>query len=231
VFNIWTLIFLLGIGYYIHVRYQSAKTDILENVDEVLLQASQSVKYILPENFHIKAKRNGVTQEIDDANIRRLTEFARERDIRFIYSYVMSNTNIVFTASSISEKESLDNPEVRYGFVFSEATPALKRAFHTTGKSYEEAEDRWGKFYAVYWTREEGKSKWVAGAEYRHELYSDKLTVAILEAIKDVVFMVVLCIALLTPFLLRLHKKIRGLKEEVEVSYRRYNKDIFQRGH
>lgn len=228
-FNIWTVIFLIGMAVYIYVRYDKEKTNIMNHVDEVLVQASQTVKFILPERFHIKALRYGVTQATDDDNIRRLTEFARERDIRFLYSFALSNTNVVFTASSISEKESLNNPEVRYGFVFPEVTPTLRRAFHITGKSSEEAEDRWGKFYAVYWTREEGKIKWVAGAEYRHELYADKLAVAIVEAFRDAVFMALLCGALMLPLIIRLHKKIRSLKEEVEVSYKHYNADIFIR--
>ncbi len=227
IFNIWTAIFLLGMAVYICLRYNKERSNIMADVNEVLVQACQTVKYILPERFHIRAEKFGVSKETDNDNIRRLTEFARERDIRFIYSYVLSNTNVVFTSSSISEKESLDNPEVRYGFVFNEATPALRKAFYTTGQTSEEAEDRWGKFYAVYWTREEGKIKWVAGAEYRHELYADKLAVAIVEAFRDAVFMLLLCGALVLPTILRLKKRIKGLKEEVEVSYKRYSSDIF----
>ena len=227
IFNVWTTIFLIGMVAYVFLRFEKERSNIMEHVNEVLVQASQTVKYILPEHFHLKATKFGVNPEVDTSNIRRLTEFARERDIRFLYSFALSNTNIVFTSSSISEKESLENPEVRYGFVFSEATPALRKAFYTTGKSSEEAEDRWGKFYAVYWTREEGKIKWVAGAEYRHELYADKLAVAIVEAFRDALFMIILCGALVLPTILRLQRKIKSLKEEVEVSYKRYSSDIF----
>ncbi len=230
IFSIWTLIFVVGTSLYVFFRYDREREAILSNVDEMLAQASQSVKYILPEGFHHKAKRDGVSKEIDDANIRKLTEFARERNIRFIYSFTLSNTNVVFTSSSISEAESLDNPEVRYGFVFSEATPALKKAFHVTGKTSEEAEDRWGKFYAVYWTREEGKAKWVAGSEYRHDLYSDKLAVALIEAIRDVVFMGLLVLILLIPYFKRVRRRVASLVEEVDTSYTRYSKDILQRG-
>lgn len=205
----------LGSSLYVYSRYSHEKNLILQNINEVLGQASMTVKYLLPENFHLRVKKNRYSPEqlsnIDMKNVELLTTFARERDIRFLYSYSQDGTNIIFTSSSIGTNtrvESLDNPEVRCGFVFNEASELVKRAFYRTGFYSEENVDRWGKFYAVYYVREEGGLKWLAGAEYRQDLFDDRLNKAIISALWDVMFIM----SLLIPLFLVLyysHKKER----------------------
>ncbi len=221
----WILAFVFGSGLYLINEYFDARDAILRDVKRELGQAAQAVKYILPEGFHNKVPKE-VPVEEDDSNIRRETAYARERDIRFLYSFAMVGTNVIFTSSSINTNETLETPEVRYGFLFSEASGKLKQAFSKTGFSFEESEDRWGKFFAVYYTREEGGTKWVAGAEYRKDLFDDRLEDAVLRAVKKLaVVLMFFCV----PYIIALFGFKRDtliLKEDLKLLQERYSKEL-----
>ncbi len=152
---------------------------------------------------------------IDNYNIRRLTEFARINNIRFIYSYALNEKHqVYFTSSSLNINETLENPEVRFGFIFDEATPALKKAFKKPGMHFEEAEDRWGKFFAVYWTVKENNKTWIAGAELRQELYVQEINKALQIAIFDLLSTTLASALVALIIFGTLLKKLSRLNEE-----------------
>lgn len=221
----WILAFILGSGLYLFNEYLDAKESILRDVKRELGQAAQAVKYILPDGFHEKVPRE-VSKEEDDRNIRIETAYARERNIRFLYSFAMVGTNVIFTSSSINTNETFENPEVRYGFIFREASGKVKQAFGKTGFSFEEAEDRWGKFFAVYYTREEGSRKWLSGAEYRKDLFDDRLESAVFNALKKLgMVLMFFCV----PYIIALFGFKRDtllLKEDLKLLQDRYSKEL-----
>lgn len=232
------ILIFLCLAFYIYSRWLHERELILNNINEVLLQAAQTVKYILPDNFHTEIK-SSIPQNIDDRNIRKLTEFARERNIRFIYSFantVTTNinynktnykfiTNVIFTASSINTNETFDNPEVRYGFVFSEASETVKEALKEKGVHVEEAEDRWGKFYAVYYTRIEGTNSWLGGAEYRKDLFDSKLINAIISAVIDLIYITLCIMIIIVPKYIRMKRQSEEDKKEIR-NLRQFYKNI-----
>ncbi len=232
------ILIFLCLAFYIYSRWLHERELILNNINEVLLQAAQTVKYILPDNFHSEIKTN-ISQIIDDRNIKQLTEFARERNIRFIYSFAntfISNTNynitnnkiitnIIFTASSINTNESFENPEVRYGLVFSEASDIVKKALKNKGVYLEEAEDRWGRFYAVYYTRTEGTNNWLGGAEYRKDLFDSKLINAIVSAIIDLLYITLCIMLIIVPKYIKMKRQSEEDKKEIR-NLRQFYKNI-----
>jgi hypothetical protein len=221
--GIWLLV-AAGIFIFVGWQYHHEKTIIEENVREVLKQTAQSVKYILPEGFHSLYYPQGIPDSLDRMNARRLTEYAKERQIRFLYSYALSPSNtVIFTASSIDTNETLEKYDVHYGFNFNEATPELFAAFSNINQvSWEDAKDRWGSFFGVYWTQLENGRPWVAGAEYRKNLYDDKLEAAIKRAVWTFIYIAVFMFLLTVPG----HMKLRRERDMYHSEARRYQETL-----
>jgi len=225
----WVIAFVFGSGLYLVSEYHDAKEAILRDVKRELGQAAQAVKYILPNGFHERVHKEGLKEipiDVDDRNIFLETSYARERNIRFLYSFAMQGTNVIFTSSSINTNETFENPEVRFGFVFNESSGLVKEAFSRTGFSFEEAEDRWGKFFAVYYTREEGGKKWIAGAEYRKDLFDSRLEEAVFRAARKLgLILAFFCV----PYIIAIfgfRKDIVLLKDELSLLQVRYSKEL-----
>ena len=212
---------------FVGMRHYDAQRQEFDHVVDLLTVAAKSVSYILPQDFHKRILENYPTN-LDDINIKRLTDYARENDIRFIYSFAKSGTNVIFTSASLSINNTFDDPEVRYGLVFSEASDKLRNAFNNLGRTFEEGTDRWGDFFAVYWTREEGGVKWVAGAELRKDIYEEHLNDAIVAAIQDlftnslaVIFIVLIAFYATKQKLIRLTEENKAQKRIITLLSRR----------
>ena len=132
---------------------------------------------------------------------------------------------MIFTASSINTNESYTNPEVRYGFVFSEASDVIKHALQVKGVHIEEAEDRWGKFYAVYYTRTDGTNNWLIGAEYRKDLFDSKLINAIISAIIDLIYITFCILLIVVPKYIKMTRQAEEDKKEIR-NLRQFYKNI-----
>ena len=192
--NLYLLVILLLLSnVFIHAykRYEINKAKEIRAVREKLRTVSKSLRFVLPKNFHLK---NHDKRELDKGEnkrvIKKLTDYAVENDLRFVYSFVRWGGNVHFTSSSLGKNESLDNPEVKYGLHFAEASPLVHSAFEQDGFYEEITKDRWGSFYAVYYSRRYMGTnvRWVGGAEVSTKQLDTAVQKALLKTILETIF-------------------------------------------
>lgn len=217
-FVIAVFFLLFNTGLHVYHQYSTVKKLELGAVKARLMVASKSLKYILPKSFHIR--NYGKTNISDRENkniIRKLTDFAVDNDFRFVYSFVKRGSNVYFTSSSLGKNESIDNPEVVYGFHFSEASDVVHSAFKKDGYYSEVASDRWGKFYASYYSRRfyGTNERWLAGVEVTDRKFKNAIRKAKLKAIKNGIFIFSGVVPLIVLYWLVVQNRIQKKDEEI----------------
>jgi len=185
------ILVILNLGIHSYSLFQSFKKLEIKVMVEKLKMASIAVKYLLPENFHLENLKTKKLSLVENQRIiRRLTRYANENNLRFVYSFYKNKDKVFFSASSIGKGEIIENPEVIFGFNFVEASQVLKKAFLKDGFSYEVSKDRWGDFFASYYSRRYfgTNNRWVAGAEYSTNKMEKATYKAFFQAIKGMIF-------------------------------------------
>ena len=92
--------------------------------------AALSIKYLLPKNFHDRAKNSeAISAEDDWQNIKTISEFTNRADCAFLYTLIQDDGGIYITSSSATKKELDQNVEVRYFTHFKEVDENFYRVF------------------------------------------------------------------------------------------------------
>lgn len=101
------------------------------------------------------------------SNAAKLSEFTRIRDVVFIYSLVLRNNKIHFTASSATDEELNSGEGITYYFDhYEDVAPEVFDVFNSQKKSYLEFTDQWGTFRSVFIPmRAEDGSMYVTSAD------------------------------------------------------------------
>lgn len=97
-------------------------------------------------NYHANLKKNApIVQNCDSVN-RRLNILTKLLDVHYIYSFVYNKDSVLFSASSYTYDDSVNDVISHYGDYYKEATPELKNLFKVPDTLFEVAEDEWGTF-------------------------------------------------------------------------------------
>ena len=94
-----TVFFLVSLIIYGYYTYSAIQSDVMRSIDNRLINAATSVKYILGSDYHDKT-----SQEISFASYQnkaeQLSALANDLNIDYLYSMILIDENIYFTASS-----------------------------------------------------------------------------------------------------------------------------------
>lgn len=144
-------VYVVGLVVYAIAVYRYESKKLYERVDEQLLDAAESVGYLLPADFHDRAlNKDSISLYEYYEVVYKLSSHVNNYGIKYIYTCVKDGKNLVFTSSSATEKElSTGVNFTRYWDVYSEADEAFYRAFDTDEPIYFEYTDRWGTFRTV----------------------------------------------------------------------------------
>ena len=130
--------------------YNANKSDTLSHIDNKLFVAALSIKYLLPKDFHDRAKNSeAISAEDDWQNIKTISEFTNRAGCAFLYTLIQDDGDIYITSSSATKKELDQNVEVRYFTHFKEADENFYRVFDSDKAYSFTHEDRWGTFRAM----------------------------------------------------------------------------------
>lgn len=130
--------------------YWDTKQIILTRIDPDLFLGATAAKYILPHDFHDRAlTADAITAQEDWSNIHKLTQFARETDLKFVYTVIEQEGRVHITSSSATQEELAKQTEVHYFETYDEASAQIRQAFDQHQPIYTTYTDRWGMFRAA----------------------------------------------------------------------------------
>jgi len=139
-------VYSLGVLGYVFRTHQRDEREALARIDERLELAARSLKYLLPPDYHDRARDARSISLEEEMRVRDvLHRFAREGGFAYVYTLVEKEGKFYFPATSVTDEEAKERlswyfypyPEVPREFV--EAHRSRRAAFATY-------EDHWGTF-------------------------------------------------------------------------------------
>ena len=144
-------IYLFGIlSFFLH-ELKSSREIIYNNIDAKLRSAAISLDYIVPDRIHYLAKKHEkINPATDRYNTLELSRYAKELGVKYLYSFVLIDGKVYYTASSATDKEIEKGDVYIYMYQYPEATEELKNLFKTpNAELIETAKDSWGYFRSI----------------------------------------------------------------------------------
>jgi len=146
------LLFIVGITLFSYFEYQNHKKLLYHQIDERLRIAAQTTNTLLTPHFQDRSvEAKGIYPTQDRNNIDRLSEFAKNMGVVYVYSVIQKNGKIYFTASSGTDEERATGVNLTHYFdCYEDASDALEKTFQTHQMHYDEYTDKWGTFRSVF---------------------------------------------------------------------------------
>lgn len=191
------IIYTLGISAFFINEIIRSRQIIFSNVDAKLRSSTISLNYIVPERIHYLAQTGGtLNPEADRYNTVELSRYARDLGITYLYSFVLINDKVYFTASSANNKEISTGAVYSFMTEYDEASKELKDLFKKPNSELVEVtKDRWGYFRSILKSHIGYNGQiYVTGADMEvgiiKKLYLFSLTKSILLAISLLIIIV-----------------------------------------
>lgn len=144
------LIYIVGVFIIAVVSYQQERERFLADIDKRLLAAASNLPDLLPADFHDIARTpDAISPEQDKHNLELLTQHTRSGDLTYLYSYVMVDGMIYFTACNYTEADIKNNKVVTYWTGYPEGAQEYFDAMTATEPVYVTAGDTWGLFRTI----------------------------------------------------------------------------------
>jgi diguanylate cyclase (GGDEF)-like protein len=162
------LLFLLTILGAAYALYTIQYDYLQKKIDKDLMLGVKSTALLLDGLHNKKLLDKKIPKSEDYKNILKLSDFVKESDLSYVYSFMQDkNGTIYFTSSSATEEELENNSSDIYSFdVYSD--PKLTEAFQTMKPVFGESIDKWGHFRSLYVPmRAADGSVFVVGADYK----------------------------------------------------------------
>lgn len=157
----------------------------MKDVDARLLNAAQSVKFILGEDYH-----NNITgpEHIDQKSYllksKQLSEFAMQLKLEYVYAMILEGDQVYFSASSYTNDDIKNNKLTYFYDLYPEATESNIKAFYSTGPVFEHSEDQWGHFRTIFlpFQSTDGRT-YLTGADITITDLNEQLAASVTQAI------------------------------------------------
>ena len=115
-----------------------------------LLAAASNIPAILPENFHdIARSPKAISYEQDQHNLELMTLHTTSGDLTYLYTYVMVDGAIYFTACNYTVEDIENNQVVTYWTGYPEGAQEYFDAMTADEPIYVTAGDSWGLFRTI----------------------------------------------------------------------------------
>ncbi|MBQ4833995.1 GGDEF domain-containing protein [Pseudoalteromonas sp. MMG010] len=177
-------LFLISLLMYVYYTYHITRSEIMQAVDNRLLNAATSVNYILGDEYHNKINE---THHIDLAlyqeKNKQLSEFAASLDIAYVYSMILIDNKVHFTASSYTSDDISNGQITQFLDLYAAATDINLGAFYSTEPTFEISRDQWGHFKSIFipYVDKNGKV-YLTGADITIHDLEQKLQVSVSKA-------------------------------------------------
>jgi hypothetical protein len=208
------------------VSYLQERERFLADIDQRLLAAASNIPMILPENFHDIARTSkAITHEQDQHNLELMTLHASSGDLTYLYSYVMVDGKIFFTACNYTDDDIKNNQVVTYWTGYPEGAPEYFEAMTAKEPIYVTAGDSWGLFRTILMPMTSpGGMPYVAAADMDITVIENSLKHAVL----SVVGMSIVLLAIAIPLILAYRSTYVEMNTELVKLNKKLKADIAQ---
>ncbi len=193
-FGYFVIAYLVVVILFTIFRYydESSKWD--DIIRTRLRTGAAMVKYILPGDYFDRAiDMNSISNTEHRKNIITLSQASWEGQFEYLYALKEMNGKFFFIASSQTRKEIKDNIYESYWLEYTEAPPALARAFKSHKTVYAKVQDRWGTFYSVFYPEYSPNGQYyIAGADYDFNYLKKTLQSILLSASLQAIILLIL---------------------------------------
>jgi diguanylate cyclase (GGDEF)-like protein len=145
------IFYLFCVFLYTSSNSASKRNEAIAQIDNRLRTGAYAVRYILGEDFFMRAiHSDSISPDEDWENIRNLTSYIEHTGLAYIYSVIEKNGNIYILSSSATQDELNNQTELHYFHHYDTASDELISAFkdHTTRTV--EYKDKWGNFRGIF---------------------------------------------------------------------------------
>lgn len=219
---IGVIVYCFCVLFYFVEDYWKSKSLILSGIDAKLRSATISTDFIISERVHYLAGKGiPLDKTIDKYNTIELSKYAKALGVNYIYSFIMKNGKVYYTASSVNDLEMKDGDYFAYLEPYPEATEELKSLFKTPEKELVEvASDRWGSFRSILKSHlGYGGQIYVVGAD---EEISELKRIYQRSAL-NTAFLAIFLLIIIIPIVLQ-YEKITNLESENKLNEKLLNK-------
>lgn len=227
-FFIPIIIYFIGIITLLTVIFQEKKQSLLKTVDEKLIHAVETIKFVIPADFHDRAIDSiSISAEEDWKNVKILSSLAKQMDVSFLYTLIFRNGHVYFTSCSTNKSELQHKTTVRYFTQYEEASNNLKKLSLTNKLLFETTSDRWGTFRSAlkpYYSK--GGNLYIAGADVDIRNIEDQLNHELFYLILSGLILTLLFIPTIIQ-IIRINNKLSDfLKRKIEERTAELSKEL-----
>lgn len=179
------------------VLYGIDRAEILSGIDNQLLTAVNAVQEIVPVGYHDRiAHMDSVPATEFDALQHRLSRFANESGLAYVYTYMKFGPQIRTVSTSATMSEIHAGSETKFFALYDTAPADLHRSFTDGRVRFEEYSDSFGRFRSIYKPvrMTDGRS-YVIGADIALARLNAKLRSALVQSVAVGVVMFALSLA------------------------------------
>lgn len=214
------LIYVFGVFLIASISYIQERERFLADIDKRLLAAASNIPLILPEKFHDIARTpDAISPEQDQHNLELMSLHASSGDLTYLYSYIMVDGLIYFTACNYTEDDIANDQVVTYWTGYPEGAPEYFEAMTAKEPIYVTAGDNWGLFRTILMpmTSPEG-FPYVAAADMDITVIENSLKHAVLSVIGMSIVLMAIAIPLILAY--------RSTYAEMNAELRKLNKQL-----
>ena len=143
------LVYSVGVGGYAYWSAMTARRDLLNDIDQRLLLAAESIKHMLAPDFHDRAvDAEAITYEEELLNREAISSFARETNFAYVYTLAEADGKFYFSAPTVTPEEARQQRRW-YWLPYPDLPPEFVTAYNEGVPAYVTYEDQWGRFRSI----------------------------------------------------------------------------------
>ena len=220
------VVYILGVLLIASVSYLQERERFLADIDQRLLAAASNIPAILPENFHDIARNpKAISYEQDQHNLELMTLHTTSGDLTYLYTYVMVDGDIYFTACNYTVDDIENNQVVTYWTGYPEGAQEYFDAMTADEPIYVTAGDNWGLFRTILMPMTSpGGFSYVAAADMDITVIENTLKHAFL----SVIGMSIVLLAIAAPLIFAYRSTFLEMNTELVKLNKQLRSDINQ---
>ena len=129
--------------------YQEQKRTILDGIDAKLLASAEGMR-LIGDAYHDQLVPDAVAPENYQSIIDRMSVFAEQAQVAYVYTLIEKDAHILFTASSYTKEDQESGELSNFFDAYDDASDGLKATFADKQMRYDQYSDQWGEFRSLF---------------------------------------------------------------------------------
>lgn len=196
--------------------YQTQKKTFIKGIDNRLTASAQGTS-LASDAFHdLLTDPETIDPDAHEKLQNKLTEYAHNVGVKFVYTTIMKDNQIVFTLSSYTKEEKEKGVVNELFDTYEDASDGLKEAFRDGKVHFEEYTDSWGTFRSVFIPcKSPNGTSYIVGADFPMEDMNKQLRRSILTCSILGICVFIVGFMLMLPVIASIRKTIRSMATSI----------------